>query len=83
MLLFLTGCSFKDLFVQENEKIEYLEGKVNVEITVQDYGVIKLELDVIRLQLRLLILLIWLMRAFTMVNFPSNCLWLYDSRGRS
>ena len=45
VLLFLTGCSFKDLFVQENEKIEYLEGKVNVEITVQDYGVIKLELD--------------------------------------
>ena len=43
--LFITGCSFKDLFVHENEKIEYLEGKVNVEIDVKDYGIIKLELD--------------------------------------
>lgn len=43
--LFITGCSFKDLFVHENEKIEYLEGKVNVQIDVKDYGIIKLELD--------------------------------------
>ena len=41
----MTGCSVKDLFVRENKKIEYLSGKINVEMTVQDYGVIKLELD--------------------------------------
>lgn len=44
-VLFISGCSMKDLFVRENEKIEYLEGKINVEMNVQDYGVIKLELD--------------------------------------
>ena len=43
--IFITGCSFKDLFVRENEVIEYLEGKVNIEIDVRDYGKIKLELD--------------------------------------
>lgn len=44
-VLFMTGCSMKDLFVRENKKVEYLKGKINVEMNVQDYGVIKLELD--------------------------------------
>ena len=39
------GCSMKDLFVRENVKVEYLSGKINVEMNVKDYGVIKLELD--------------------------------------
>lgn len=43
--IFMTGCSFKDLFISENEKIEYLTGKINVEMVVKDYGTIKLELD--------------------------------------
>lgn len=44
-VLFMTGCSMKDLFVRENKKVEYLKGKINVEMNVKDYGVIKLELD--------------------------------------
>lgn len=42
LTLFLSGCK---LFVKENEKEELLNGMVNVEIDVKDYGVIKLELD--------------------------------------
>lgn len=45
ILLVVTGCSFKDMFVRENKKIEYLTGKHNIEIKVKDYGVIKVELD--------------------------------------
>ena len=44
-LFLITGCSFKDLFIKENEKQEYLTGKINIEIFVKDYGVIKAELD--------------------------------------
>ena len=44
-LFLITGCSFKDLFIKENEKQEYLTGKINIEIIVKDYGVIKDELD--------------------------------------
>lgn len=44
-LFFITGCKFKDLFIRENEVIEYLSGKFDVEIDVKDYGIIKLELD--------------------------------------
>ena len=36
LILFLTGCS---------SKTDYLSGKINVEINVQDYGVISLELN--------------------------------------
>lgn len=43
--LFLTGCSMRNLFVKENQKEDLLSGKVNVQIDVKDYGVIKLELD--------------------------------------
>ena len=39
IVLFMTGCK---LFVRENNTIT---GKVNVEIDVKDYGIIKLELD--------------------------------------
>lgn len=45
LMLTLTGCSLKKLFIRENEKIEYLEGKYNVEMKVQNYGVITLMLD--------------------------------------
>ena len=45
VMIFITGCSLKNLFIRENKVIDYLEGKVNVEINVKDYGVIKLELD--------------------------------------
>lgn len=45
VMIFITGCSLKDLFIRENEVIDYLEGKVNVLIDVKDYGTIKLELD--------------------------------------
>ena len=31
-LFLITGCSFKDLFIKENEKQEYLTGKINIEI---------------------------------------------------
>lgn len=43
--VFITGCSLKNLFIVENEVVEYLKGKVKVEIDVKDYGIIKLELD--------------------------------------
>lgn len=43
MVLMLTGC--KSLFTYENEKIEYLSGKYNVEMKVEKYGIIKMELD--------------------------------------
>ena len=39
----LTGC--KNIFVYENEKIEYLSGKYYAEMKVKDYGVIEMELD--------------------------------------
>lgn len=39
------GCSMKNMFIRENEVVEYLSGKVNVLISVKDYGDIKLELD--------------------------------------
>ena len=45
MVLLLTGCSFGDLFIRENEKVDLLSGKVNVEMIIKDYGTIKLELD--------------------------------------
>lgn len=45
VLLLVTGCSFKSMFIRENEKIEYLTGKHNIEMKVKDYGIIKLELD--------------------------------------
>jgi peptidyl-prolyl cis-trans isomerase B (cyclophilin B) len=45
IMLFLTGCQFKDLFVKENQVEELLSGKVNVEIDVKNFGIIKLELD--------------------------------------
>lgn len=44
-LFLITGCSFKKLFISENQKEEYLTGKINVQIDVQNYGIIKLELD--------------------------------------
>lgn len=45
LALLLTGCSFKDLFVRENEQVDLLSGKINVEMVIKDYGTIKLELD--------------------------------------
>lgn len=45
LMLFVTGCSLKDLFVKENKKEDLLAGKVNIEMDVKDYGIIKLELD--------------------------------------
>ena len=45
ILILITGCSLKDLFVRENDTIEYLTGKITVEINVLNYGLIKLELD--------------------------------------
>lgn len=44
-ILPLTGCSLTKLFVKENYKEQYLNGKINAEIIVKDYGTIKLELD--------------------------------------
>lgn len=41
--LLLTGC--KSLFTYENAKIEYLSGKHYVEMSIKDFGVIKMELD--------------------------------------
>lgn len=43
ILLLITGCN--NPFVRENQKEDYLTGKINVLITVKDYGNIKLELD--------------------------------------
>ena len=45
LVIFITGCSFKDLFVKENVKEDLMSGKVIAVIDVKDYGVIKLELD--------------------------------------
>lgn len=45
ILLIVTGCSFKDLFIRENQKTEYLTGKYKVEMKVKNYGVVQLELD--------------------------------------
>ena len=42
-LFMLTGC--KNLFTYENEKIEYLKGKYNVEMKISNYGNIEMELD--------------------------------------
>lgn len=42
-LLLITGCN--NPFIRENKKENYLTGKVNVLITVKDYGNIKLELN--------------------------------------
>ena len=42
-LLLITGCN--NPFIRENKKEKYLTGKINVLITVKDYGNIKLELD--------------------------------------
>ena len=43
IVLLITGCN--NPFVRENKKEKYLTGKINVLITVKDYGNIKLELD--------------------------------------
>ena len=45
LVLFVTGCSFKDLFVKENKKENLMSGKIMAQIDVKDYGVIDLELD--------------------------------------
>lgn len=42
-LLLITGCN--NPFIRENKKEKYLTGKINVLITVKDYGNLKLELD--------------------------------------
>ncbi len=43
ILLLITGC--KSAFVIENEHIEYLKGKYNVEINIKNYGKVYAELD--------------------------------------
>lgn len=43
IVLLITGCN--NPFVRKNPKEDYLTGKINVLITVKDYGNIKLELD--------------------------------------
>ena len=43
IVLLITGCN--NHFVRKNQKEDYLTGKINVLITVKDYGNIKLELD--------------------------------------
>ena len=45
IMLLITGCSLGDLFIRENEKMDLLSGKINVEMNIKDYGIIKLELD--------------------------------------
>ena len=45
LVMFITGCSIKNLFVKENQKENLMTGKINAVIDVKDYGVIKLELD--------------------------------------
>ena len=44
ILVLITGCSLRDLFIKENNN-NLLSGKINIQIDVQDYGIIKLELD--------------------------------------
>ena len=43
LVLLITGC--KNIFVVENEDVEYLSGKFNIEMSIKDYGKIELELD--------------------------------------
>ena len=43
VLLFITGC--KSIFTVENENVEYLSGKYNVEMSIKNYGKIEMELD--------------------------------------
>lgn len=43
LVLLVAGC--KNIFVVENEDIEYLTGKYNVEMSIKNYGKIELELD--------------------------------------
>ena len=43
IIICLTGC--KNLFTYENEKVEYLSGKYNVEMKIKNYGIIEMELD--------------------------------------
>ncbi len=43
IVLLITGCN--NPFVRKNQKKDYLTGKINVLITVKDYGNVKLELD--------------------------------------
>ena len=45
LIIFLGGCSFKNLFVRENIEPDYYSGKHYVEMSVKDYGIIQLELD--------------------------------------
>ncbi len=45
MMIVITGCSFKDLFIKENKQENLFSGIIKVEIDVKDYGVIKLDLD--------------------------------------
>ena len=42
-VLLITGC--KNIFTVENEHIEYLTGKYNIEISIKNYGKIEAELD--------------------------------------
>ena len=42
-VILLTGC--KSIFTYENEHIEYLTGKHYVEMSIKNYGIIKMELD--------------------------------------
>lgn len=44
-IISLTGCSLSKAFTRENKKADYLKGKINAEIDIKDYGIIKLELD--------------------------------------
>ena len=43
LVLLVAGC--KNIFVVENETIEYLSGQFTVEMSIKDYGKIELELD--------------------------------------
>ena len=43
LLFIVVGC--KNIFVVENEDIEYLSGKFNVEMSIKNYGKITMELD--------------------------------------
>ena len=43
MVLLITGC--KNIFTIENEHIEYLSGKYNIEMSIKNYGKITAELD--------------------------------------
>ena len=43
LIVLITGC--KSIFTVENEHIEYLSGKYNIEISIKKYGKIQAELD--------------------------------------